>query len=258
MGRRLVGGTWAGGGGSRPWQAGSSELVGGQRRTLGGQGLLGRGLDGWGLKGAGAAWAKAMVGVAWIDGGGALMGGTFVSGALPQEGPRLVGGGAFGAGRRNTHSTARAEPFTVWDLGQRRVEAVQVVGRGAGVAAEQLAAVLAHAAELHVVVLLLLAAALVLVVVVVLRLPLDPFLLLEEGGVQVEAPWARTPPPPWCNPPSHSQPPHVLPGEDHAGVWKTRTDKTPTPGVCQGLTQWGQLHLPSGAFSSSGSRQTRW
>lgn len=123
-----------------------------------------------------------------------MMGGTFVSGALPQEGARLVGGGAFGAGRRNTHSTARAEPFTVWDLGQRRVEAVQVVGRGAGVAAEQLAAVLAHAAELHVVVLLLLAAALVLVVVVVLRLPLDPFLLLEWGeGVQVEAPWARTP-----------------------------------------------------------------
>lgn len=119
--------------------------------------------------------------------GGASVGGTFARRALPGEGPGrdgrgLAGGGAFGAGRRNTHSTARAEPFTVWDLGQRRVEAVQVVGGGAGVAAEQLAAVLAHATELHVVVLLFLAAALLLVVLVVLRLPLDPLLLLEGGS----------------------------------------------------------------------------
>ena len=108
-------------------------------------------------------------------------------------------GGAWMTGRGiprgagvNTHSTARAEPFTVWDLGQRRVEAVQVVGGGAGVAAEQLAAILAHSAELHVVILLLLAASLLLLLLVLLRLPLYPLLLLE-GGAQVEAPWAKTP-----------------------------------------------------------------
>lgn len=57
---------------------------------------------------------------------------------------------------------------------------MQVVGGGAGIAAEQLAPVLAHAAELHVIILLLLAAALLLFVVVVLWLPLDPLLLLGE------------------------------------------------------------------------------
>lgn len=91
-------------------------------------------------------------------------------------------GGASGrqgrGGRCNTHCTAWAEPFTVRDLRQRRVEAVQVVGRRAGVTAQELAAVLAHAAELHVVILLLLAAALLLFLVVILRLPLDPLLLL--------------------------------------------------------------------------------
>ena len=82
-----MGGTWTGRGGSRPWQAGSSELAGGQRRrSLDGQGLLGRGLGGWGLEGAGGAWAKAVVGVAWIRGGGALVDGTWVSGVLAAGG----------------------------------------------------------------------------------------------------------------------------------------------------------------------------
>lgn len=89
-------------------------------------------------------------------------------------------GGRDGQGWRcNTHCTARAEPFTIRDLGQRWVEAVQVVGGRTGIAAQKLATVLAHAAELHVVILLLLpAAALLLFLVIVLRLPLDSLLLL--------------------------------------------------------------------------------
>lgn len=87
--------------------------------------------------------------------------------------------GGAGRGRRcNTHCTARAEPFTVRDLRQRRVEAVQVVGGGTSITAQKLATVLAHAAELHVVILLLLATALLLFLIIILRLPLDPLLLL--------------------------------------------------------------------------------
>lgn len=166
------------------------------------------------------------------------------------EGSRGGGAWPWWAGRsarggRNTHSTARAEPFTVWDLGQRRVEAVQVVGGGAGVAAEQLPAVLAHAAELHVVVLLLLAAALLLLLLVVLRLPLDPFLLLLGESRQ------RPPGPRLLHRgpgPDARPPPRRLP---------TCCPERPAR-LCRGLTQCGQLHLPSGALSSSGSRQTRW
>lgn len=90
-----------------------------------------------------------------------------------------AGRGGAGPGRRcNTHSTARAEPFTIRDLRQRRVEAVQMVRGGTGIATQELATVLAHAAELHVIILLLLTAALLFFLIVVLRLPLDPLLLL--------------------------------------------------------------------------------
>jgi hypothetical protein len=53
-----------------------------------------------------------------------------------------------------------------------------VVGGGTGITAQELATVLAHAAELHVVILLFLAAALLLLFIIILRLPLDPLLLL--------------------------------------------------------------------------------
>lgn len=105
-------------------------------------------------------------GVAWASKSGLGAGGRGV-------------GGRDGQGWRcNTHCTARAEPFTIRDLGQRWVEAVQVVGGRTGIATQKLATVLAHAAELHVVILLLLAAALLLFLVIVLRLPLDSLLLL--------------------------------------------------------------------------------
>lgn len=54
-----------------------------------------------------------------------------------------------------THRAAGADPLSVGDLGERRVEAVDVVRRGARVAAEQLSSVFTHSAELHVVVVLL-------------------------------------------------------------------------------------------------------
>lgn len=86
-------------------------------------------------------------------------------------------GGRTNAG--NTHCTARAEPFTVWYFRQRRVQTVQVIGRRAGVTAQQLPAILTHTAKLHVVILLLFASFLVLLLLF-LRLPLDPFLLLGK------------------------------------------------------------------------------
>lgn len=107
-------------------------------------------------------------------------------GAWPESTRAGSGPGGRGArsvrgvrgGRCNTHCTAWAEPFTVRDLRQRRVEAVQVVGRRTGITAQELATVLAHSAELHVVILLFLAAALLLFFIIILRLPLDPLLLL--------------------------------------------------------------------------------
>lgn len=53
-----------------------------------------------------------------------------------------------------------------------------MVRGGTGIATQELATVLAHAAELHVIILLLLTAALLLFLIIVLRLPLDPLLLL--------------------------------------------------------------------------------
>lgn len=141
--------------------------------------------------------------------------------------PEPGGGGRRDGARNagNTHCTARAEPFTVWYFWQRRVQAVEVVGGRAGVAAQQLPSVLTDPAELHVVILLLLAAFL-FILLLLLRLPLDALLLLGKHNQR--------------NTEGFHQPP-------------AHTHRPLTP-----LTQWGQLHLPSGAFSSSGSRQTRW
>lgn len=100
-----------------------------------------------------------------------------------------------------------------------------MVGGWAGVAAQQLPSVLTDPAELHVVILLLLATILFLLLLL-LWLPLDALLLLEKHSQ--------------CNTEGFHQ-------------QATHSHGTLTP-----LTQWGQLHLPSGAFSSSGSRQTRW
>lgn len=75
------------------------------------------------------------------------------------------------------HHAARAQPLPVGYLGQRRVQAVDVVGGRAGVAAQQLPSVFTHSAELHVVVLLL-AHCLLFLLVLVFGLPLDTLLLL--------------------------------------------------------------------------------
>ena len=95
-----------------------------------------------------------------------------------------------------THGASGTEPLSVGDLGQRRVQAVDVIRRGAGVAAQQLATIFANSTELHVVVLLLvvpgrhadahlrnhpvLTVLLEVLKVVVLRLPLDPLFFLTE------------------------------------------------------------------------------
>jgi len=77
-----------------------------------------------------------------------------------------------------SHHAARTQPLPVGDLGQRRVEAVDVVGGRAGVAAQQLPSVFTHPAELQVVVLFL-AYRLLLFLLLILSLPLDPLFLLE-------------------------------------------------------------------------------
>lgn len=98
--------------------------------------------------------------------------------------------------REKPHRAAGADPLPVGDLGQRRVQAVDVVGGGAGVAAQQLPAVFAHATELHVVVVVLLlrpqgadlgyhpvlGVLLEVLEVLVLRLPLDSLFFLGEKG----------------------------------------------------------------------------
>lgn len=96
-----------------------------------------------------------------------------------------------------------AEPLPVRDFRQRWVEAVNVVGGGAGVAAQQLAAVFANSAEFHVVVVLLLgrrpsghahphaelrddpflAVLLEILKVLVFGLPLDSLFLLRAGDI---------------------------------------------------------------------------
>lgn len=82
------------------------------------------------------------------------------------------------------HRAAGADPLPVGDLGERRVQAVDVVGRGARVAAEQLPSVFAHPAELHVVVVLLHLSGVDVVLFAVRAflpgLPLDALLLLGK------------------------------------------------------------------------------
>lgn len=95
------------------------------------------------------------------------------------------------------HLAAGADPFSIGDFRERRVEAVDVVGGGAGVTAKQLPSVLAHPAELNVVVVFFLHPFIPPVFLVfpfglrelIPGLPLDPLLLLvaelqtEGGGV---------------------------------------------------------------------------
>lgn len=95
------------------------------------------------------------------------------------------------------HLAAGADPFSIGDFRERRVEAVDVVGGGAGVTAKQLPSILAHPAELNVVVVFLFHPFIPPVFIILpfgLReiisgLPLDPLLLLvaelqtEGGGV---------------------------------------------------------------------------
>lgn len=97
-----------------------------------------------------------------------------------------------------THFAAGADPFSIGDFRERRVEAVDVIGGGAGVTAKQLPSILAHPAVLDVVVVFLLhsfISPVFLILSFTLReiipgLPLDPLLLLmaelqREGGVSV-------------------------------------------------------------------------
>jgi len=53
------------------------------------------------------------------------------------------------------HLAAGADPLSVGDLGERRVEAVDVVGRRAGVTTQKLSSIFTNSAELHVVIVLL-------------------------------------------------------------------------------------------------------
>lgn len=85
-----------------------------------------------------------------------------------------------------TYLAAGADPFSIRDFGERRVEAVDVVGGGAGVTAQQLSSILAHPAEFNVVVILLLHPFISPVFFIlpftireiILGLPLDAFFLL--------------------------------------------------------------------------------
>lgn len=77
-----------------------------------------------------------------------------------------------------THHASRTQPLPVGDLWQRRVEAVDVVGRWACVATQQLSSILTHSAKLHVVILFL-TCNLLLFVLLIFRLPLDSLFLLN-------------------------------------------------------------------------------
>lgn len=86
----------------------------------------------------------------------------------------------------STHLAAGADPLSVGDLRERGVKAVDVVGGGASVTAEQLSTILTYTAKLDVVIVFLLHSLISPVVIVLslsLRqiipgLPLDPLLLL--------------------------------------------------------------------------------
>lgn len=93
-----------------------------------------------------------------------------------------------------THLAAGANPLSIRDFGEGRVEAVDVVGGGAGVTAQQLSSILAHPAEFNVVVILLFHPFISPVFLIlpftigeiIPGLPLDAFLLLV-AEVQSEA-----------------------------------------------------------------------
>lgn len=77
-----------------------------------------------------------------------------------------------------THHAAWAQPLPIGYLRQWRVEAVDMVGGGAGVTAQQLPSVFTHSAELQVVVLFL-NRNLFFLIVIIFGLPLDALLLLN-------------------------------------------------------------------------------
>lgn len=79
------------------------------------------------------------------------------------------------------HHAARTQPLPVGYLGERRVEAVDVVGRRAGVTTQQLSSIFTHSAKLHVVILFL-AYCLFLFLLLIFGLPLDPLFLLRDTG----------------------------------------------------------------------------
>lgn len=90
----------------------------------------------------------------------------------------------FNPDRPVAHHAAGADPLPVGDLGERRVEAVDVVRRGARVAAEQLSAIFTNSAELHVVVVLLhvtrVSVVLLTIGAVFSGFPLDALLFLQS------------------------------------------------------------------------------
>lgn len=79
------------------------------------------------------------------------------------------------------HHAAWTQPLPVGYLGERWVEAVDVVGGWAGVTAQQLSSIFAHSAKLHVVILFL-AWCLLFLLLLVFGLPLDTLLLLRDTG----------------------------------------------------------------------------
>lgn len=95
----------------------------------------------------------------------------------------------------SAHLAAGADPFSIGDFRERRVEAVDVIGGGAGITAKQLPSILTHSAKLNMVVVFFLHPFIPPVFLVfpfslreiIPGLPLDPLLLLvaqlqAEGG----------------------------------------------------------------------------
>lgn len=78
------------------------------------------------------------------------------------------------------YHAARTQPFPVWDLRKWWVEAMDVVGRRAGVATQKLATVFTHSAKLHVVILFL-TSRLLLILFLIFSLPLDSLFLLRNN-----------------------------------------------------------------------------
>jgi hypothetical protein len=78
------------------------------------------------------------------------------------------------------HHAAWAQPLPIGYLRQGRVEAVDMIGGGAGVTAQQLPSIFTHSAELQVVILFLNRNLLLLILIIIIfGLPLDALLLLN-------------------------------------------------------------------------------